>query len=150
MGYFDTIAALRTLVTKLFVISMPMSRNPSPTESELAILHVLWEEGPSTVHEVRNALEREAGYTTVLKLLQIMFEKELVGREREGRAHRYHPLIEKEETQRSLLGEFTDRLFGGSTRRLIQRAITSEELDKEELDEIERLLESLKSKGDRS
>lgn len=127
-----------------------MNRDPSPTESELAILHVLWEEGPSTVHEVRDALDREAGYTTVLKLMQIMFEKGLVDREKEGRAHRYHPLVEKEETQRSLLGEFTDRLFGGSIRRLIQRAITSEELDEEELEDIEHLLETLKSKKDRS
>lgn len=129
---------------------MTMNRDPSPTESELAILHVLWEEGPSTVHEVRDALDREAGYTTVLKLMQIMFEKGLVDREKEGRAHRYHPLVEKEETQRSLLGEFTDRLFGGSIRRLIQRAITSEELDEEELEDIEHLLETLKSKKDRS
>ncbi len=123
-----------------------MTPNPSPTESELAILNVLWNEGPSTVHEVRDILDRDAGYTTILKLMQIMFEKGLVDREKDGRAHRYHPLVEREKIQRSLLNEFTNRLFGGSMGQLIQRAITSEDLDRDEINEIRHLLEIMKSK----
>lgn len=145
MGCFDTSGLLCSFITKLFVISRDMAPNPRPTESELAILNVLWNEGPSTVHEVRDTLERDAGYTTILKLMQIMFEKGLVDREKEGRAHRYHPLVERKNIQHSLLDEFTNRLFGGSMGQLIQRAITSEELDREEINEIKNLLEKMKS-----
>lgn len=146
MDCFDTNGAICSFITKLFVIIRNMTAKPSPTESELAILNVLWNEGPSTVHEVRHTLDRDAGYTTVLKLMQIMFEKGLVDRQKEGRAHRYHPLVERENMQRSLLDEFTNRLFGGSMGQLIQRAITSEDLDREEIDEIKHLLEKMKSK----
>lgn len=121
-----------------------MSKKPVPTESELLILQVLWSAGPSTVHEVREHLSQNSGYTTVLKLLQIMYEKELVDREKEGRAHRYRPLVKKDDIQEKMLGQFTKRLFGGSMQQLIQSAISSKKLDHDELDEIEDLLQKLK------
>ncbi len=121
-----------------------MSDKPTPTESELRILKVLWECGPSTVKEIQKSLDREAGYTTVLKLLQIMYEKELVDREKEGRAHRYRSLLDQEETQQKMLGEFSDQLFGGSMQQLVQRAVTSKKLKHGELEELEQLLKQLK------
>ncbi len=125
-----------------------MSEKPIPTESELAILQVLWEHGPSTVREVQEELSRQSGYTTVLKLLQIMYEKGLVDRRKDGRAHRYQPVIEKEKTQQEMLGKFTKQLFGGSMQQLIQRAITSEKLDRDDLNEIELLLQKLKDQNE--
>lgn len=121
-----------------------MNGKQVPTDSELAILNVLWNRGPSTVQEVQTALSYEAGYTTVLKLMQIMHKKGLVSRKKEGRAHRYWPDIEQEETQREMLSRFSDRLFGGSMQQLIQRAITSGKLEKKDMDEIEKLLKELK------
>jgi predicted transcriptional regulator len=123
-----------------------MAKKSIPTETELAILQVLWDRGPSTVREVQESLSKDSGYTTVLKLMQIMYDKGLVDRHKEGRAHRYEPLIRKEETQQKMLGSFTEQLFGGSMQQLIQRAITSEKMDSDDLDEIEKLLQKLKSR----
>lgn len=121
----------------------------TPTDSELAILNVLWKQGPSTVHEVRDALANEQGYTTVLKLLQIMHDKELVSREKEGRAHRYQAAIEKENVQQNLLDRLMDKAFDGSMSQLLQQAISSKELDESDWDELSQLMEKLKNQ-DRS
>ncbi len=123
-----------------------MSNNDLPTKTELLILKVLWDRGPSTVHEVQEELKQDSGYTTVLKFLQIMYEKGLVEREKDGRAHRYWSLLEKEDTQQRMLGEFTDRLFDGSIPQLMHRAVSSNKLDRDDLDELDRLLQELKSK----
>lgn len=122
-----------------------MSSDPLPTETELSILKILWDEGPSTVHEVQEALPRDSGYTTVLKFLQIMHDKGIVDREKDGRAHRYWSLLDKEETQQKMLGDFTNRLFDGSVQQLMQRAVSSDKLDRDDLNELEKLLQELKS-----
>lgn len=122
----------------------------TPTESELKILNVLWNQGPSTVHEVREHLSQETGYTTVLKLLQIMHDKKLVSREKEGRAHRYQANIKKENVQQHLLDRLMDNVFDGSMRQLIQQAISSDELDQNDWDELSNLMEKLKKQPDNS
>jgi predicted transcriptional regulator len=120
---------------------------PQPTPAELGILRVLWERGPSTVREVHEALDRSApvGYTTVLKLLQIMTEKGLVARDEAQRAHVYEARLTEEETQRQLVGDLLDRAFGGSTAKLVVRALAEERASDQELDEIRALLDRLEA-----
>ena len=122
-----------------------MSSEGIPTEAELSILKVLWNHGPSTVKEVQNELSGDSGYTTILKFLQIMHEKGIVDREKDGRAHRYWSLLEKEATQQKMLGKLTDQIFDGSIQQLMHRAVSSENLRGEDLNEIEELLKKLKS-----
>ena len=110
-----------------------------PTDSELAILRVLWSRGPSTVREVQENLDG-AGYTTALKLLQIMQEKGLVTRDESQRAHRYSAAVSEDQTQRRLLGDLVDKAFGGSPAKLVQKALSSERASQEEIDEIRRLI----------
>src|SRR5919202_1899583 len=111
---------------------------PRPTDAELAILRVLWQRGPSTVREVHEELSRErgTGYTTVLKLLQIMFEKGLVARDESERAHVYRPRQSEEQAQRRLVTDLLDRAFGGSAQQLVLRALTAKPASPEELAEI--------------
>ena len=99
---------------------------PRPTDAELAILSVLWDRGPSTVREVHEALQasQRSGYTTVLKLLQIMTEKGLVTRDESQRAHVYGPRMSEQRTQRQLLGDLVDRAFGGSSAKLVLQALS--------------------------
>ena len=117
----------------------------TPTDSELAILNVLWGQGPSTVHEVRDALGQEQGYTTILKLLQIMHDKQLVSREKEGRAHRYEAAIKKDNVQQNLLDRLLDKAFDGSMSQLLQQAISSKKLDESDWDELNQLMDKLKN-----
>jgi predicted transcriptional regulator len=112
-----------------------------PTEAELAILRVLWTRGPSTVREVQEALKRDTGYTTVLKLMQIMTDKELVRRDESQRTHVYHARVTEEQTQRQLVADLLDRAFGGSALKLVMQAISSSHATPEELAEIRRLLD---------
>jgi predicted transcriptional regulator len=116
-----------------------------PTEAELAILRVLWERGPSTVREVTEVLEgeRSSGYTTILKLLQIMTGKGLVRRNEESRSHVYQASVPPETTQRQLVRDLLDRAFGGSARQLIQQALSARRASPEELAEIRRLLDDI-------
>jgi predicted transcriptional regulator len=118
---------------------------PRPTDSELAILRVLWQRGPSSVRQVMDELNRlqPTGYTTVLKMLQIMTEKGLVEREEEGRLHVYEPVQTESETQRQLLGDLLDRAFNGSARQLVLQALATKPAAPEELAEIRRLLDDL-------
>jgi len=122
-----------------------MADLPRPTPAELAILRVLWERGSATVREIHEALSpaAPAGYTTVLKLLQIMTEKRLVERDESRRAHVYRPAVAAERTQRQLVGDLVDRAFAGSTARLVQQALSARHPDAGELAEIRRLLDSL-------
>lgn len=119
-----------------------------PTDAELSILHVLWQQGPCTVRDVFEELSRERPmvYTTVLKLMQIMTEKGLVRREEHGRAHIYHAAQSEENAQRRLVNDLLDRAFGGSAQRLILQALTDRKASKEELAEIRRLLDELEGK----
>lgn len=118
---------------------------PKPTDAELAILSVLWRRGPSTVRAVHEELcrDREMGYTTVLKLMQIMNDKGLVTREGSGRAHVYQATQSEEHAQRRMVGDLLDRAFGGSAQKLVMQALTARKASPEELAEIRRLLDEL-------
>jgi predicted transcriptional regulator len=118
---------------------------PRPTDGELAILRVLWERGASTVRQVHDTLEarRPAGYTTVLKLLQIMTEKGLVRRDETERAHIYEARVPREETERQLVGDLLEKAFSGSASALVMRALSSKKTSPEELARIRRLLDEL-------
>ena len=122
---------------------MARPRLTHPTNAELAILRVLWERGPSTVREVHDALGRgeEAGYTTTLKLLQIMVEKKLARRTEEGRVHRYQAGVEESDTQRRLVADLVERAFGGSTAGLVMQALSSQAASAEELERIRDLID---------
>src|SRR5882672_9852569 len=119
-----------------------------PTDSELAILRVLWTRGPSTVRQVAEVLDREAGYTTVLKLLQIMTEKRLVVRDEAERTHIYEAAYTQDQTQRQLVTDLLDRVFDGSAAQLVLQALANNKTSPEELDAIRKLL-ATKSGGSR-
>jgi predicted transcriptional regulator len=113
-----------------------------PTDAELAILRVLWSRGPSTVRQVAEALAKDTGYTTALKLLQIMTEKRLVVRDETLRTHVYASAYSEGETQRQLVSDLADRAFGGSAAKLVLQALASKKSSPEELAEIRKLLDT--------
>ena len=121
-----------------------MTKPPRPTDAELAILRILWERGASTVRQVHDALsrERQAAYTTALKMLQIMTEKGLVRRDDSDRTHIYQSRLTEEQTQRQLVRDLVDRAFGGSASKLVMQALSSRRATPEELGEIRKLIES--------
>jgi predicted transcriptional regulator len=116
---------------------------PRPTEAELEILRVLWERGPSTVRHVHEAIAaaRETGYTTTLKLMQIMADKGLVTRDESSRTHIYTPQASQESTQRQLVTDLVARAFGGSAAELVLRALSSHTTSDDELAEIRKLID---------
>ncbi|NCT69210.1 MAG: BlaI/MecI/CopY family transcriptional regulator [Rhodanobacteraceae bacterium] len=119
---------------------------PKPTDSELAILNVLWELGEGTVRDVYHALYKDegGGYTTALKLLQIMHAKGLVERDDTQRAHVYRPAVNKERTQKRFLADIVQRVFDGSPSQLVLQALGGRpRATREELDEIRALLDKL-------
>ena len=120
-----------------------------PTEAEMAILRVLWDEGPSTVREVHRLInaQKETAYTTVLRFMQIMLEKGLVSRDDSARAHIFTPLVEEEEVQGNMLGHLMKVAFRNSPGSLIMRALASKETSKEELDEVRRFLDDMEDKS---
>lgn len=126
---------------------------PKPTPTELQILNILWQTGPSTVRSVYEQMDAhgDVGYTTVLKLMQIMWEKGLLTREEQGRAHLYMPAQAKEQTQSQMVTDLMERVFSGSAAQLVQRALASRAASREELTEIRSLLDELegKAKGER-
>lgn len=123
-----------------------MAKQVKPTEGELEILNVLWLKGKATVREVHEIIlqSKEAGYTTTLKLMQIMFEKGLVLRDDSAKTHIYQPNISKEATQSQFVGKMITSLFGGSSSQLVMQALGSQTPTKEELDEIQQYLNNLK------
>lgn len=122
---------------------------PRPTDAELAILSVLWDRGPSTVREVHDALSstQDSGYTTVLKLMQIMTDKGLVVRDESQRAHVYASRLGEQKTQRQLLGDLIDRAFGGSRAKLVMQALSASKASDEELTAIRQLLDQMEKKA---
>jgi len=116
---------------------------PKPTEAELELLRVLWEKGPSTVRDLHEAInpQRAVGYTSVLKILQIMTEKGLVEREESAKAHIYRAAASQEDTQNQLLRDLSERLFSGSAAQLAMHALAMQPASAEELDEIRNLIE---------
>jgi len=124
-----------------------MSKQLKPTEGELEILQVLWEKGKATVREVHERIleTKEAGYTTTLKLMQIMFEKGLVTRDDSAKTHIYQANVSKEKTQTQFVGKMISSLFGGSSSKLVMQALGSQSPTKEEIDEIQQYLNNLKN-----
>lgn len=116
-----------------------------PTDAELAILRVLWSRGPSTVREVHDQLSRShpSVYTSTLKLMQIMAEKGLLLRDESQRSHVYKPAVSEEKTQRQIVRDLLEKVFGGSPRKLVMQALSSKRTSPEELAEIRNLLDDL-------
>jgi len=125
---------------------MTLIKNNKPTEGELEILQVLWQKKSATVRIVHEELlkVKEAGYTTTLKLMQIMFEKGLVVRDSSCKTHIYQPVVTKEKTQNLFLNKMIDSLFAGSSAQLVMQALGNNKASKEELDEIREYLNSIK------
>jgi len=125
-------------------------RRLKPTNSEIGILQVLWGRGPGTVREVHDELAktREIGYTTVLKLMQIMLEKGLLTRDEQVRGHVYRPTEAQDSAKRNLAGDLIDRAFGGSAHDLVMHALTAKRSTLQELAEIRQLLDELEAKVD--
>lgn len=120
-----------------------------PTDSELSILQILWENGEASVREVNEQLneqntgDKEIGYTTTLKLMQIMLDKKLVSRNTDSRTHIYSAAISEAETQGKLLNQFVDATFRGSAMKLVMQALGNHKASSEELDEIKALIEKI-------
>jgi len=124
---------------------MKKSKAVKPTDSELAILRVLWELGPVTVREVWEQISpvQHTGYTTVLKTMQIMFDKGFVERDDTFRSHVYRARVSREQTQRQVVGHLLERVFGGSASQLVIQALTAKKTSPTELAEIRRLLDEM-------
>ncbi|WP_273211341.1 BlaI/MecI/CopY family transcriptional regulator [Runella zeae] len=120
-----------------------------PTDSELEILQVLWQEGPCTVRQVNERLSqsRDVGYTTTLKLMQIMYEKGLLTRLEEARSHIYEANVTEEETQTTLLERFVDTAFRGSASKLVMHALGNHKATSAELDGIRKLLDQIEKQS---
>ncbi len=114
-----------------------------PTDGELEILRVLWQRGPSTVREVYETITetKPTGYTTVLKLMQIMAEKGLVKRDESERAHVYEARAAQEQTQKQMVSDLVERVFDGSAMKLVMHALSTEAASAEELDQIRHILD---------
>ena len=111
------------------------------TERELDIMSILWERGSGTVAEVREALADDVGYTTVLKMLQILEEKGAVGHEQEGRAYRYHPVVDSQEAGGPALRRVIDKIFQGSAELVLARLVSDRRLSPDELERMRALLD---------
>lgn len=124
---------------------MVHAKLPKPTEAELAILQVLWENGPSTVRHVQNVLEatRGTGYTTTLKLMQIMLDKGLLRRDESARSHVYEAALTRDKTQRQIVRQLLEQLFGGSAQQLVLQALSGRKSTAAELAQIRELLDQL-------
>ena len=130
--------------------SRALSREPDPpplpTDSEIAILAVLWRQGASTVREVHEALGKDSGYTSTLKLMQLMFEKGLVVRNERYRSHLYEARAPKEQTQRQIAGDLMKRAFDGSAKSLVLGALAAQPASRKDLEEIRRVLDELEER----
>jgi len=127
----------------MFTIMKRLPTLPRPTEGELELLRILWEHGPSTVRDIHQDLNsrRPLGYTSVLKLLQIMTDKGLVEREESGKAHIYHPAASQNETQDQLVRDISERLFAGSAAQLAMHALALEPVNEHDLDALRTLID---------
>lgn len=118
------------------------------TNAELEILQILWKNSPLSVKEINDILNKKkrTGYTTTLKIMQIMTDKGILGRETEGKKHLYHSKIKEDETQKALLDKFLDKTFMGSAQKLIMKALGSYKSSKEEIEEIRAMLNKIEGK----
>ncbi len=119
-----------------------------PTDAELAILRILWDHGACTVRQVHGRLTppQPIGYTTVLKTMQIMFEKGLLARDESRRAHLYRAQVTEEQTQQGLVRDLLERAFAGSAARMAMQALSTRKASREEIEEIRRLLDEMSKK----
>lgn len=126
---------------------MTQEKKQKPTEKELMILQVLWAKGPSTVRQVNAEISRKekTGYTTTLKLMQIMTDKGLLVRDDTQFKHIYKPTVSEEKTERQMVGDLMDKVFAGSTERLVMRALSAKHVTAEELKNIRRLIEEMEA-----
>ena len=122
---------------------MARHRTSRPTDRELVILGILWKQGPSTVRQVNEAMNKDGntGYTTTLKLMQIMTEKGLLLRDDSQFKHVFRPAITEEKAQKQLVGDLLDRAFSGSAEKLVMRALSAKKVSARELARIRRMLE---------
>lgn len=127
---------------------MTPSKTPNPTEAELQILQVLWEHGPSSVRFVNEIIneEKEVGYTTTLKIMQIMSDKGLVQRDTSNRSHIYLAHIAKDNTLNKLIDNFVNNAFQGSAKMLVMQALGNEKVNSNELEEIKKFIASIENK----
>lgn len=125
-----------------------MSKPFKPTESELEILSILWEKGNATVREVHEVVQKtkEVGYTTTLKLMQIMHEKGLVARNESAKTHIYTPSFAREKAQEQYIGKMIRTLFSGSTSQLVLQALGKHKPTNQDLVDIKKLIEQLEKK----
>jgi BlaI family penicillinase repressor len=124
---------------------MPRHKTTGPTARELAIFRILWDRGPSTVGDVHKALHEEGptGYTTALKLMQIMTDKGLLIRDEGVRPHVYRPAFSEERTQKQVVGDLLDRVFAGSAETLVMRALSARKVSTDELKRIRQMLDDI-------
>ena len=127
---------------------MARRRNSRPTDRELTILRILWDNGPSTVREVNEAMneDQDTGYTTTLKLMQIMTEKGLVRRDDSKFKHVYKPAMTEEKTQKLLVGDLLETAFSGSAEKLVMRALSAKKVSAKELVKIRKMLDEFEGK----
>jgi len=126
---------------------MTNSKFSKPTESEMEILQVLWELGPSTVREVHDVLSetKDSGYTTTLKLMQIMNDKGLLNRNDEAKTHVYSSAVKKESVQKQVVSKMINGLFKGSSAKLVMHALGNHRASKEEIMEIKKYLDEIEN-----
>ncbi|PWS26694.1 transcriptional regulator [Pedobacter yonginense] len=121
------------------------SSNIKPTEGEMEILQVLWQKGLATVREVHESLnKKDSGYTTTLKLMQIMHEKGMVERDTNQKTHIYKAIVNRDKTEKQLVNKMIDNVFNGSAARLVMQALGNHSASADEIDEIKKYLDSLK------
>ena len=127
---------------------MAKQNTPQPTVRELTILGILWDNGPSTVRDVNDAMNKgkTVGYTTTLKLMQIMTEKGLLIRDESQFKHIYKPAISQERTQKQLVGDLLERAFSGSAEKLVMRALSAKKVSAGELAKIRKILDEMEGK----
>ncbi len=127
---------------------MVRKKVPQPTDRELTILRILWDLGPSTVRQVNEAMnkDRATGYTTTLKLMQIMTEKRLLVRDESQWKHIYKPAMSEERTQKQLVGDLLERAFSGSAEKLVMRALSTRKVSAKELARIRKMLDEFEGK----
>ncbi|MFD2286526.1 BlaI/MecI/CopY family transcriptional regulator [Pedobacter petrophilus] len=120
------------------------NQNIKPTEGEMEILQVLWQKGNATVREVHEALnKKDSGYTTTLKLMQILHEKGMVERDTNQKTHIYKAIVNQDKTEKHLVNKMIDSVFNGSAARLVMQALGNHKASADEIDEIKKYLDSL-------
>lgn len=127
---------------------MTRRKQSGPTEREIEILKILWQRGPSTVREVNEVMNarQETGYTTTLKLMQIMVNKGLLSRDDSQFKHLFEAAVSEESTQKKLVGNLLDRVFSGSTEKLVMRALSAKKVSKKDLGKIRDLIDRMEGK----